>query len=230
MWGAPISPRGHSAVCRPCKLRHARRDEMMSSAELATQATTTTCGRRSQRAGAGRSEAPRGTRASTNTGPGRGLDPRPAPRASSTANEVAHTVRCSFRSGRWAGVVLRERPGGVVSCACAPAPSASGCSSARAGEEQDRHCVHRAGRSDRRRGDRAVGGLPVGLTRLSGSRIGELADLLLADRGARLGEMYVNRVLIPRAKAGVSREARARLDRHPSRPRDDRRPALRGAS
>jgi len=99
-------------------------------------------------------------------------------------------VRCTFRSGRWAGVVLRERPGGVVSCACARAPSASGCSSARAAEEQDRHCVHRAGRSDRRRGDRGVGGLPVGLTRLSGSRIGELADMLLADRG----QLYKARV------------------------------------
>ena len=59
-------------------------------------------------------------------------------------------------------------------------------------------------------------------------KTGELVDMLLAYRGAQLGEKYVNRVLIPLLcrKAGVPREDVRGADHRPPRPRDDRQPAL----
>jgi hypothetical protein len=64
--------------------------------------------------------------------------------------------------------------------------------------------------------------------RFGDRKTGELVDVLLAYRGARIGEKYVNQVLIPLLcrKCRRSSQGRPRSDHRASGAGDDRQPAL----
>ena len=99
---------------------------------------------------------------------------------------------------------------------------------ARRADEQDRDRVHQARRPAVGEAIEAWEAVRPTQPRFPDRKTGELVDMLLAYRGAQLGEKYVNRVLIPLLcrKAGRPARGRARLDHRPPRPRDDRQPAL----
>ena len=98
---------------------------------------------------------------------------------------------------------------------------------ARRADEQDRHRVHQAGRpapsATRSRPGKTSGRAQP---KFEDRKTGELVDVLLAYRGARLGEKYVNQVLIPLLcrKAGCAR-ARTSAVRSPGTARGRRSPA-----
>ena len=92
--------------------------------------------------------------------------------------------------------------------------------SARRADEQDRDRVHQARRPGRRRAIEAWQAVRPTQPKFTDRKTGELVDMLLAYRGAQLGEKYVNRVLIPLLcrKAGVPREdVRGQITGHRAR-------------